>query len=86
MRAVLFFRVLNRGRKVYETERNAFILDLCNVATIPVNIKNHETFSKHYRERAFGKKKVKALDLRDEKTAHILASAFWSSSPLGRRH
>lgn len=85
MRAALFFKVLNSARKLHARERSAFIIDLCNVATIPVNLKNHEIFTKHYRERIFGKKKSKALNLRDEKTAHILAGAFWASSPI-RRH
>ncbi len=85
MRASLFFRVLKSGRTIYTKDRNSFVLDLCNVATIPINIKNHKTFTEHYRERVYGKKKSRALDLRDEKTAHILASAFWASSPI-RRH
>jgi len=85
MRASLFFRVLNRGRTVYARERSSFLAELCDVATVTANLENHKIFSKHYRERAFGKKKSKALDLKDEKTAHILASAFWASSPI-RRH
>ena len=85
MRATLFFRTMKHGRKIFDRERNTFLIDLCNVATIPLSLKNHEIFGKHYRERAFGKRPVRALDLSDEKTAHILAGAFWSSSPL-RRH
>ena len=85
MRATLFFKTMRHGRKIYSAERNTFMADLCNVATIPLSLENHKTFSKMYLERVYGAARRKALDLKDEKTAHILAGAFWASSPI-RRH
>jgi hypothetical protein len=85
MRATLFFKVLNAAREKHAKEKCAFLAEICNVATIPLNFKNHEIFAKHYRELAYGKPKRRALDIKDEKTAHILASAFWASSPIRRQ-
>ena len=85
MRAALFFRVLNEGRAMHAKAQAGFVAELCNVASITYNDKNYKTFSEHYRERAYGKRKIRALDLKDDKTAHILSSAFWASSPIRRQ-
>lgn len=71
---------------MYFREKNIFLSELVDVVVASQGGENHKIMKKHFAERAFGKPKVKALDLKDEKTAHILASAFWASSPIGRHH
>lgn len=84
MRAGAFFKVLKKGKEIHAREKNSLVASICDAATIPLNFKNYETFGKYYREMAYGKPKRRALDLKDDKTAAIIASAFWSSSPIRR--
>lgn len=81
MRARLFFRVMNHGRKIYFRERSIFIAELCDAATIPLSLKNHDIMKKHYIERAFGKPKRRGMDLKDPNTIRILDAAFRAAAP-----
>ena len=87
MRAKLFFRILEQGRKIYNRERSLFLHDLCDIGVIPHAFKNYETTREYYRAKAFPEAKKKKTILRgdDPKSAEIVASALRAVAPyLGR--
>lgn len=89
MRAVLFFRMLNEGRKIHRRENALFMADMCEVFTSSFNFENYKITRKAFVEKAFtepGKKpKRKALPLDDVRTAQIVGAQMQSLSKfMGR--
>lgn len=87
MRATLFFRVIDKARKIYNRERNLFLMDLCDIGVIPHHFGNYKSFKDHFKQRAFPAPEVKKTVLRgdDPRSAEIVAAAFRAVAPyLGR--
>jgi hypothetical protein len=82
MDASHFFLTLKHARKQHRAERNMFLLDMCDVATIPLNIANHKLFKEHFRKSAYPNvvKKRKQLPIDDDRTAQIVAAALHSAA------
>ncbi len=75
MRAALFYRTLNHGRKIYNRERNLLLRDLCEVGVIPHHFQNYKASREYFTERAFPKVN-RALPADDKKSAEIVAAMF----------
>jgi len=58
---------------------------MCDIATASMHPENYKLQRERFYEMAFGKRKRKAFDLRDPRTAHILGSMLHSSIPVNMR-
>ncbi len=86
MKAALFFRVINHGRKIYSRERNLFLADLCDVGVISHSFQNYKTSKDSFRERVF-EKKTKAFPADDIRSFQMAEAMFRATNPaMARRH
>lgn len=83
MRARQFFTILEHGRKLHRMETYAILGDLCDVMLATYSFEAYKDVRKELRERAFGPVQRKPLDMKDDKTALIIARALHAATPKG---
>lgn len=84
MRANLFFKTLNHGRRIYHKENNARMLDMCEVMSISLSGKNYEVVRKYFLSRIYPQRN-KASSLKDAKAINSLAGMFHAAMPYSTR-